>query len=365
MRYIALLCYIFSTYCLSQEVFVTLPTRNKSLKTQLKTIKVKESALRDIARQMHLINRHCGGFTTSPKENLLPAKEVINKLTYSYQREDLIKLMFKQVSENNLFKVIETLSSYKNRYYKSKSGVQAVVDLKEHWQKLTKNRSDIEVKLFKHKNWPQPSVILKIQGSSNKDIILGGHVDSINTDDEGVHSKAPGADDNASGIAVLTEIIRLLVENSYNSVHNIYFMAYAAEEVGLRGSMEIAEKFREKKHDVIGSLQFDMVNFNGSDIKFAFIKDNTDKKQNIFLTKLIDKYLKVPWGYDKCNYACSDHYSWSYHGFVASFPAASRIKEENPTLHTEKDTLATSDYSVKHAVNFVKLGLSYIIELDK
>ena len=97
----------------------------------------------------------------------------------------------------------------------------------------------------------------------------------------------------------------------------------------------------------------------------VLIKDHTNQEQNKFLGSLIDTYLRVPWRYDTCGYACSDSYSWTYRGFPASFPAEARIKEENSHIHTAEDTLGVSSNSSSHSLNFAKLGIAYVVELDK
>lgn len=121
-----------------------------------------------------------------------------------------------------------------------------------------------------------------------------------------------------------------------------------------------------KRKKIKGVIQFDGTNFKGSpDISIALINDLTDSGQNKFLGKLIDTYLKVPWEYDKCGYACSDSYSWTYRGYPASFPSESRISQENKNIHSARDTLAVSLNSASHSVIFAKLGLAYVVELDK
>ena len=80
---------------------------------------------------------------------------------------------------------------------------------------------------------------------------------------------------------------------------------------------------------------------------------------------LIDRYVRVPWGFDRCGYACSDHYSWHRQGYKVSFPFETKLNDSNPYNHTENDTLEASGFSAQHATLFAKLGLSYILELDK
>jgi leucyl aminopeptidase len=355
MHFFALIILLASVNALPNDLF---------LKTADKTYLVNEEDLQLISEEQHKKNRGCGGFivTDTPLPKSTP---VLSQLAYSINRPQLVNQAMELVAEDKLLNFIEEFSSYPNRYYTSPSGVKALEDLASRWRNMTQHRSDISVTPLYHNKWPQPSVILTIKGQSSSHIVLGGHADSINTDDEGNHSHAPGADDNASGISTLTEIIRVLTQINYVPQNTIHFIAYAAEEVGLRGSMEIAETYANQNKKILGVMQFDGTNYNSSQIKIALIKDNTDQKQNAFLGSLIDTYLQVPWGYDQCHYACSDHYSWTYRGFVASFAGESKIKDENPYIHTALDTLAASNHSANHAALFTKLGLAYVIELDK
>jgi len=165
---------------------------------------------------------------------------------------------------------------------------------------------------------------------------------------------------------VMSEVIRVLVKTNYKPKHNIQFIAFAAEEVGLRGSMEISAKYDAEVTKVRGMLNLDGTNYKGSeDINFALLTDSTDKEQNIFITKLIDTYLELPWGYEQCNFACSDHYSFNYRNFRASFPAQAMGDDQNPRFHTTEDTIDVTEGSISHSVSFAKLALSYVIELDK
>ena len=142
-------------------------------------------------------------------------------------------------------------------------------------------------------------------------------------------------------------------------------MGYAAEEVGLLGSRAIARQFRSNNKTVVGVLQLDMTNFNGSDLDIVMMTDYTNRDQNAFLGTLIDEYIKVPWGYDKCGYGCSDHASWHNSGYPASIPFEAKMREMNRAIHTSRDTLEVSRNSAFHASNFAKLGLAYMIELDR
>lgn len=275
-----------------------------------------------------------------------------------------VSSLLKLIKEERIRFDIDWLSSFKTRHFQTQDGVDAVLALKKKWEEITKLRSDIKISLINHV-WPQPSLKLTIEGKNEAEIIIGGHVDSINTDSPMIDARAPGADDNASGISVMTEVIRVLVETGFSPKNKISFIAYAAEEVGLKGSFEIAKDYADENRKVLGVLNLDGTNYNGSAQKIVLISDNTSSDQNKFLGNLIDQYLKVDWGYDSCGYACSDHYAWNYNGYKASYPFESLVKDENPRIHTEEDSLVSMFNSAAHSLNFAKLTIAFILESDE
>lgn len=171
------------------------------------------------------------------------------------------------------------------------------------------------------------------------------------------------ADDDASGIATLTEVMRVFLKNGQPK-RSVKFIAYAAEEVGLRGSKHIADTDKANGVNVIGAMQLDMTNYRGSSQDIVFMNDYTSSEQNSYLTKILDEYLpNVNYGFDSCGYACSDHASWYNNGYPVSMPFEATFAGANPRIHSSSDTLANMDTSGAHALNFAKMGLAYVIEL--
>jgi leucyl aminopeptidase len=350
--------------------------------------KIKESEIDKLSHFIHHNFKRCGGFRVlhnEPKkeEKLANYKSLFNSTAfgwydfqtmllpdYSINQENTVKSWLPEVSLDYMNGIVTSLSSYKTRYYKAPEGVAALKWIGAEWSKLTASRSDAKVDYYQYANHNQPTVILTIEGSDpevkDQIIILGGHGDSINTDNEGVDSHAPGADDNAAGIAVVSDIIRIMVNQNYQPRHTIQFIAYAAEEVGIQGSYELARVYREKKTKVLGVMQFDGVNYNvKKTYDMALISDSTNPEQNEFLATLIDKYVKAKWTWEQCGYGCSDHAAWNYEGYRASFPVEAINAEQTPYLHTDKDTFDKSDFTTEHASLFTKLGIAYLIELDQ
>lgn len=284
--------------------------------------------------------------------------------TYTIDQADKVKAMLKPVKESSIAAAIERLSSYKNRYYRSAAGISAAKELAVRWTALAAGRSDISVTNFQHAAFPQESVILTVRGTAEPDkiVVVGGHIDSTAG---GADSPAPGADDNASGIATAEEVIRALVASGYKPARTVKFIAFAAEEAGLRGSGEIAAAFKKEGLAVQGMLNLDMTGYKGSPQDIYFVADNTSADQNAFLVKLISVYTDYTSGTLKCGYGCSDHASWTKNGFAASTPFESTMSEYNPSIHTANDTLAQMGGSAAHSVKFAKLAAAYVVEMAK
>jgi leucyl aminopeptidase len=337
-------------------------------------IKVDKNSISNLSTLMHRNFNRCGGyflhdnFEEGKKFLELREKysliERINFDNYKIDQEELIRPMIKQVNERKILGTIKKLSSFHNRYYQSETGVQSQNWLKTKWEGIVQNRSDAKVEFFSH-SWKQPSIILTIEGSEtpNEIVILGGHADSIAGWWGKINARAPGADDNASGIGTITEVLRILMDNGYVPKKTIKFIAYAAEEAGLLGSKEIASRMKNENKNIVGVMQLDMTNFKGSDLDIVMMDDYTNANQNRFIGNLIDEYVKVRWGYDSCGYACSDHASWTMQGFPASIPFEARKNDMNRRIHTSGDTLEISRNSASHASHFAKLALSYVVEM--
>ena len=344
--------------------------------SEMAVIRMPESELPRLSALMHEIFHRCGGF-------MIESDFVSAELDWQYARlnafksdenlykidqQDLVRMFMRSVDESQIKSSIETLSGFRNRYYRSEHGVNSQVWLKNKWQSIAQDQESIQVDLFNHGAWSQPSVVLTWAGSEAPDevIVLGGHGDSIAGWFPGNQVHAPGADDNASGISTITEVLRVLIEGGFQPKRTIKLMSYAAEEVGLRGSDEIAKLYQHQGVKVKGVMQLDMTNFDGGNWDIVLITDNTNQEQNEFVGRLIDTYLPdLRWTTDQCGYACSDHASWHRQRYPVSFPFEAAFNEYNDAIHTSSDTLAQSDHHAEHAVPFAKLATAFITEMSQ
>ena len=345
-------------------------------------VQVDEDVLAHLSEAVHHELKRCGGYmfhateaegrATLHRQSRLRtssgtmATAMATRPSYTLDNQTTVNSLIGQVQASNIGQTIVDLSNYTNRYYTTSHGVAASDWLRQRWATLANGRTDITVEQFTHANWRQKSVIATIRGTDNASevVVLGGHLDSIVQGGMSENTRAPGADDDASGIASLTEVLRVLAASGYKPRRTLKFMAYAAEEVGLRGSQEIARDHATRGVNVVGVMQLDMTNYKGSTNDIYVFTDYTDSAQNSFVTNLVTTYqpgLRV--STSRCGYACSDHASWNAQGFAASFPFEAAFSDSNPYIHTPNDTYANMGSNAQHALKFAKLALSYMVEL--
>jgi bacterial leucyl aminopeptidase len=330
-------------------------------------LSIDDSELERLSEAMHARFHRCGGFVVHDSLAEALADDapppVGTPIEYTLDRGEVVSAVLPAIREGEILATIRALSSRKNRYYRSESGAAVSTWLRDRWRGFT-DRSDVTVELF-DQGYPQKSVIMTIRGTTRPDevVVIGGHLDSIAPG--GNASNAPGADDDASGIATLDHVAKTLLAAGYRPERTIQFIAYAAEEVGLRGSTAIARDYKRRGVNVVGVLQLDMTNYQGSDRDIWLIDDFTSPAQNRFVASLIERYTTATWGVDRCGYACSDHASWHRIGVPASMPHETRSRDRNKHIHTARDTLEVSSNNAAHAAKFARLGAAYAIELAK
>jgi hypothetical protein len=110
---------------------------------------------------------------------------------------------------------------------------------------------------------PQPTritnVIATLRGDTapNRVYVVSGHYDSRVTDVMDATTDAPGADDDASGVAAVMELARVMATRHTEAT--ITFVAVAGEEQGLYGSAYLAKQLKDTGVDVQGMFSNDII----------------------------------------------------------------------------------------------------------
>jgi len=95
----------------------------------------------------------------------------------------------------------------------------------------------------------------------------------------------------------------------------------------------------------------------GAEDKIFLVSSGTSSQLNTYLKSLIRNYAGVPWEQKPLSRRSSDHISWIWLGYHASFPFEDP-SNFNRKIHTAHDTLEGASFTQSSA--FAKLSLSYV-----
>lgn len=295
------------------------------------------------------------------KEQLLPPKKISSDENYQIKYEAQVKQLLSQMNKQRMWDDLAILTKFDDRYYQSNNGLKAANWIKTQIENIAKesNHKDVGVYLLPTHNYKQPSVVAKFGNSDEPGIVLGGHMDTLDSAWGGLK---PGADDDGSGAVTVLEVARTLLKSGMQFKKPIYFVWYAAEEIGLVGSKVVVKEFKTKGIPVSAAVQFDMTGYaHKGDLTMYLMDDYVNKDLNAFTENLIKTYVKAPVKHDRCGYACSDHASWYYGGVPSVVPFEASMRTHNPDIHTSADKM--DNLSLDHMEHFAKLGIALAIEL--
>lgn len=138
---------------------------------------------------------------------------------------------------------------------------------------------------------PTFNVVASIQGSntSSGKFVIGAHIDACGNRSPGWDQQwdtmyVPGADDNASGIAAVLELARLMSDTTvgFIPINTIDFVAFGVEETGpaysgyLYGSGQYAQRAKTCGENIIGMVSLDMIGFN--DLNNMYLNITADER---------------------------------------------------------------------------------------
>jgi hypothetical protein len=170
-------------------------------------------------------------------------------------QEPLIDHIAAQVSRDNVTGFIQTLEDFGTRY-----SYTSQCDDAADWLHTTLQGFGLEVSFeeFEYGGQTMRNVIARQEGLVTPDrvIILGAHYDSTS---ETPTVYAPGADDNASGVAAVLEAARILSELDLSNT--VEFICFGGEEQGRRGSIHNAAQANAAGKSILGVLNLDMIGY--------------------------------------------------------------------------------------------------------
>jgi len=217
---------------------------------------------------------------------------------------------------------------------------------------------------YKYGNYDIANIIACSQKNllSSKYYVIGAHYDSV--------PETYGADDNASGIAVLLELARYTIQEEISLP--VCFVAFTAEEPPTfsthhQGSKIFVKSVKEKKDEVLGAIILEMVGYTSNEqaypmvlkwmgypAKGNFIGIVGNRKSKKFGQSIFQSFKKneqlpvetlfVPFnGRILPDTRLSDHSSFWDAGLPAVMITDTAFFR-NPNYHTPQDTFDTLDY---------------------
>lgn len=184
------------------------------------------------------------------------------------------------VSADSLKSNVEKLVSFGTRHTmssttNSKNGIGAarnwVLDKFKIYAKNAGGRMAVELqsmdlqpdgkRINKITNLGNPLAILKgTDPNDNRVFIITGHLDSRVSNVLNSESDAPGANDDASGVAAVLESARILSKSKFPAT--IVFVAVSGEEQGLLGAKMLSDRAIKEKWNIVAVLNNDMIGNN-------------------------------------------------------------------------------------------------------
>jgi len=192
-------------------------------------------------------------------------------------------------------------------------------------------------------------------GTTDSTVIIGAHLDAISYEPGWILTEiAPGADDNATGCAVMIEVARIMFEKNIKPHHNIDFMAYDAEEIGLEGAYYDAEKRRAKNEKIILMLNNDMVGNQAENkpwrVSLRWYENSLDITEKA--EEALYKYTSVtPIRSETPNSAGSDSYAYFKSGYKVNFAI-----EEDFTKHYHSVNDVTDSLNFEYCRQIAKMN---------
>jgi Zn-dependent M28 family amino/carboxypeptidase len=137
------------------------------------------------------------------------------------------------------------------------SGGRMTVELQSYIQEPDGGRIPVPTRIT--------NVMATLRGKSSPErvYVVSGHYDSRVTDVLNANADSPGADDDASGVAVVMEMARVLATREPEAT--IVFTAVAGEEQGLYGARHMARLYKEAGTDVQAMFTNDIVGASVAD----------------------------------------------------------------------------------------------------
>jgi hypothetical protein len=301
--------------------------------------------------------------------------EVITELQTRKARFGLdqsIKDTVNLVSDSNIEASINALTNFHNRHSKSSNIDQVANWLYNKLKNL--EYSDVRFHKYSQDGYNLKNVICNREGSDNSYILLSAHYDTIlKANQEDITSRAPGANDNASGVAALLEIARIV--SALDLKRTVRFAFFSGEEQGLWGSTHYAQHVKNGGEDIHVLVNMDMCGETGflasntisyidiDDGQTGTISSNNQPSINFGskMEGLADIYTEIDTIFDPID--ASDYMPFEARGYVCIGAYDGSAISKNPHYHSCTDVI--DNLNMKFLKEVTKMVLAFVLNEAK
>ncbi|MBI4428572.1 MAG: M20/M25/M40 family metallo-hydrolase [Ignavibacteriales bacterium] len=336
----------------------------------------------------------------SGAKNILKWLITLGTVTISVQGQQktatLIRSMIDEVSEERLSSHVMNLQiagGYWSRVNFTPGNDSSVAYVRNVFESLSPSIS-VQLDTFfileaanPYNSKPLFNVVATIPGKTDpsKEFIVGAHIDcsaSLMGDSAWkggwLTIRAPGADDNASGVAAMLELARVFSSSflGFQNEYTIKFIAFGAEESGpaypasLHGSAHYVAKARERADQILGMVNLDMLGYN-HDVLYSDIEADSNSGWLAHAAREANDFYSIGLTIAQPPFtagAGSDHSSFWASGFPAillieNYPPwqSTSSFHANPHYHRSSDTLGNLNADLIR--RFAQVGVGLIASL--
>ena len=282
------------------------------------------------------------------------------------EENPIIREMLDQVNMDSLEATVQHLQDYGSRIWDSNNAF-AVSD----WiaGRMAALGLEVEQQAFYANTWlgsgnAAPNVIGIQRGTLYPDtyVVCGSHFDSFSYEAMFGGGTAPGADDNATGVASVLESARIMTQ--YEFEYSIIYCAYGCEEMGLYGSEAYASRCQQEGMDIIGYFNNDMNGYlYGDQIHIDCIYPNSVEPIGTYYMNVGEVYYpELPIRHVNFNEGDSDHTSFNNHGYMGIYPFED-YQNYSPYIHTANDVIGTSVTSFEMSQQYCRMNVACLAEI--
>ena len=279
----------------------------------------------------------------------------------------IIREMLNQVNMDSLEATVQHLQDYGQRLWNSDNAFAASDWIASRMQALG---LEVEQQAFYANTWlgsgqAAPNVIGIQRGTLYPDIyvVCGSHFDSFSWDAFS-GGLAPGADDNATGVASVLESARIMTQ--YEFEYSVVYCAYGCEEMGLYGSDAYASRCQQEGMEIIGYFNNDMNGYLwGDQIHIHCIYPNSVAPIGDYYMNIGSVYFPdMPVEHKNLDYGDSDHTSFNNHGYMGIYPFED-IDHDSPYIHTPNDLIGNSVNSFEMSQRYCQMNIGCLTEIAR